>query len=34
MGLLGGGVLRFKAGVIAVQGHRLLGSFDHAGHVW
>ena len=24
----------FKAGVIAVQGHRLLGSFHHAGHVW
>ena len=29
-----GGLLWFRAGVIAVRGHRLLGSFDHAGHVW
>ena len=29
-----GGLLRFKAGVIAVQGHRLLGSFHRAGRVW
>ena len=29
-----GGLLWFRAGVIAVRGHRLLGSFHRAGQVW